>query len=288
MKNYSKKGALSLLSCMLLLTACEKETIVQTSVDSGPGSTTLVFDARYGDADFELNKAYDFKLSNATGQFDLKYEFSQLRYWVSNVRLVNAAGEEFKVPESYYLIEENVEIPVQEGSFDKKYPANKREQVQISSIPAGDYTAIKFAVGVDSKYNDNLTLRAGELSSLNGMAFENWMWFTSYKFFVVNGKMTWVKAAPEAPASQTFFWDFASNNLYTEKEIKLDKAININAQMKSNINLELDVKKVIDIENPWSNRLISASKKKLMTQLKDNLLTKAITLKSTSSTAIAK
>lgn len=288
MKNYSKKGVLSLLCCMLLLTACEKETIVQTSLDAGPGSTTLVFDARYGDADFELNKAYDFKRSSAPEQYDLKYEFSHLRYWVSNVRLVNNAGEEFKVPESYYLIEENVEIPVQDGSFGKKYPANKREQVQISSIPAGDYTAVKFAVGVDSKYNDNLTLRAGELSALNGMAFESWMWLTSYKFFALNGKMTWVKAAPETPASQTFFWDFASNDLYAEKEIKLDKAITINAQMTTNINLEMDVKKVIDIENPWSNRLISASKKELMTQLKDNLLSKAITLKSTSSTAIAK
>lgn len=288
MKNYSKKGTLSLLSFILLFSACEKETIMQPIADAAPGTTTLTFDARYGDTDFQLNKAYDYKLINPTGQFDLKYEFSQLRYWVSNVRLINAAGEEYQVPESYYLIEENMEIPVQDGSFDKKYPANKREQVKLAAIPAGDYTAVKFAVGVDSKYNDNLTLRAGELSSLNGMAFEDWMWFTSYKFFVLNGKMTWVKAAPEAPASQTFFWDFASNNLYAEKEIKLEKAITINAQTTSSINLELDVKKVIDLEYPWSNKIISASKKELMTQLKDNLLTKAITLKSANSTAITK
>jgi len=288
MKNYLKQGVCSLLSCIFLLTACEKETVVQPNIDAASGSTTIIFDARYGDADFELNKAYDYKFTNNTRQFDFKYEFNQLRYWVSNVRLVNAAGEEFKVPESYYLIEENVEIPVQDGSFGKKYPANKREHIKIAAIPAGEYTAVKFAIGVDSKYNDNLTLRAGELSALNGMAFESWMWLTSYKFFVLNGKMTWVKASPEAPALQTFFWDFASNDLYAEKEIKLDKAITINAQMTTNINLEMDVKKVIDIENPWSNRLISASQKELMTQLKNNLLTKAITLKSTTATATKK
>jgi hypothetical protein len=40
MKNYLKQGVCSLLSCIFLLTACEKETVVQPNIDAASGSTT--------------------------------------------------------------------------------------------------------------------------------------------------------------------------------------------------------------------------------------------------------
>ncbi|SUJ25817.1 Uncharacterised protein [Sphingobacterium spiritivorum] len=272
----------------VFLFSCGKETeYIQVEGESAvTGKAKLIFDARYGEADFKLNTSYDYKASGANGTIDLKYEFNQLRYWISNVSLITATGEEVKIQDSYYLVEENIEIPVQGGSHNKQYPANKREEIAIEHIPSGEYKAIRFGVGVDFRYNDNLSLRAGELSSLNGMAFEEWMWFTSYKFFVLNGKMTWEKPAPQAAVSQTFFWDYASNNLYSKKEIQFDKNIIIDAKQIPSVAMEVDVKKLINVDDPWSNNVISQTKKALMIRLKDNFLNTAITLKNTSSVPV--
>lgn len=274
--NVNKKfGILGIIGSVLLATSCSKTEYVETDAAIA-GETSLVFDARFGDADFELNKAYDYHLTNPSGEFDLQYKFGQLRYWVSNVKLVNVAGEEVAIPDSYYLVEENNEINIQDGSYNKVYPAGKREEVVVKNIPNGEYKSIKFSIGVDPKYNDNLALRAGELNSLNGMAFESWMWFTSYKFFALNGEMTWVK---DEPGTQEFFWDYASNDLYATKEVAFDQPITINSQTKTSINLEVDVEKIIALEYPWANRLISATTPELMKELKDNLVNDAITLK---------
>ncbi|QQT26103.1 MbnP family protein [Sphingobacterium spiritivorum] len=272
----------------LFLFSCGKETeyINVPGESASTGKAKLIFDARYGDEDFKLNTAYDYKVSGANGTIDLKYEFNQLRYWISNVSLITTTGEEVNIPDAYYLVEENIEIPVQGGSHNKQYPANKREEIAIEHIPSGEYKAIRFGVGVDSRYNDNLSLRAGELSSLNGMAFEEWMWFTSYKFFVLNGKMTWVKPAPQAAVSQAFFWDYASNDLYSKKEIQFEKNIVIDAQQIPSVAMEVDVKKLVNVDDPWNNSVISQTKKALMIRLKDNFINSAITLKNTSSVPV--
>src|SRR5690606_14984705 len=155
-----------------------------------------------------------------------------LRYWVSNVVLINDKSEEYAVPESYYLVEENNEIPVQDGSYDKVYPANKREEIVISNIPLGAYTGVRFNIGVEPKYNDNLALRTGELTALSGMAKDSWMWFTSYIFTSLSGEMTWVKDETE---SKNFFWETGSNAFYGMKEIEFEAPITISSETTSSV-----------------------------------------------------
>src|SRR5690606_38667840 len=145
-------------------------------------------------------------------------------------------------------MEETEEIPVQDGTFGKVYPANKREQIQLENIPAGNYTAIKFNIGVEPKYNDNLTLRAGELNPLNGMASASWMWFTSYIFTSVSGKMALSSGAEQA---KNFFWETGSNAMYAEKLVEFERAIRISSATESAIALELDVNKVVQVDGAW-------------------------------------
>lgn len=177
---------------------------------------SLTFDAQYGEFDFELNKKYPYKLVNSSGTYDLEFEFNRLRYWVSNVKLIDKDNNEHALPDSYYLVEETNEIAVPHLVNGERYPATKREDVTVKDIPFGEYKAIKFSIGVDQKYNDNITLTAGELGSLNGMGVsDGWMWFTSYKFLTLAGTMHW---AAGTPTSKALSWETGSNELFDGAE----------------------------------------------------------------------
>lgn len=254
-----KKYILGASFAALSLSCTETEEPLQFS----EGKTSLSFDAKFGSADFELNKVY-----TPTGGL-VGFQFQRLRYWVSNVSLINEDGTEYLIPESYYLIEETNEIPVQDGSFNKVYPANKRETVEIGNIPAGDYKGVKFHIGVEPKYNDNLTLQTGELNPLNGMAKDNWMWFTSYIFTSISGSMNQINGSGDP---KNFFWETGTNTLYGSRSIAFDQPITIHSGTNSQILLVLDMQQVMDIEDPWSNNQIGATQPTLMAQLKDNFL----------------
>jgi hypothetical protein len=107
----------------LFLTACSKDDNKDTSTLKG--QTTLTFDTKVNAADFALNT--NFAINGS------RYNFTQLRYWVSNVALTNDKGEVYNVPNAYYLLEENNAVDVQGGAF--QYPARKREEVIIRDIP---------------------------------------------------------------------------------------------------------------------------------------------------------
>ncbi|MDR7131441.1 hypothetical protein J2X69_003805 [Algoriphagus sp. 4150] len=257
------KPALLLAGLSLLaLTSCNDDE-ASPVVPELEGTTNLMIDARFGDSDFELNKAF----RATSGDQSLDYEFTRLRYWVSNVILVKESGEEFILPNSYYLMEETGEIPVQDGTFGKVYPANKREEIELSGIPAGDYKSVKFNIGVEPKYNDNLTLQIGELTPLNGMAKDSWMWFTSYIFTSAAGKMS---LASDAGQTQNFFLETGSNEMYIQKSVNFEQPIRISSTTSSSIELILDMQKVVNIENAWDNAVIGATDVEMMTKLRDN------------------
>ncbi|AEL27820.1 MbnP family protein [Cyclobacterium marinum] len=265
MKKYLAIGSLVLAS--VSCTETEVEYIEKEVEMATAGETTLVLDARYGDADFELNKAMDYKFVDGGEEVDLKYEFSNLRYWVSNVILVNEDGEEFLVPDSHYLVEETNEIPIQEGSYNKVYPAKKREEIELSGIPVGNYSGVKFSIGVAPEYNDNLSLQSGELNPLNGMSKSSWHWHTSYIFTSISGEM---EVFIDEPESKSFIWEVGSNDYYIQKEVQFESPITISSKTNSTINLEYDVEKSLEIDAPWENSFIGASTPELMEKLTNN------------------
>lgn len=172
-----KQTFLIILSALTILSSCKKDE--ETIIDNTPGAASITFDAVVGSEDFALGK--DFTVEGKT------YNFKMLRYWVSNVVLVKSDGTEFSLADSYFLIEETPALDIQDGAFT--YPAKKRESVSLANVPNGEYTSVKFSIGVASKYNDNLSLQAGELSQLSGMTNISWMWHTSYIFSALHGKV---------------------------------------------------------------------------------------------------
>jgi len=257
------KKILSILSLTTILFAsCNKNNETLEPAETA-GKATLTLDAVVGITDFALNK--DFTANGKT------WNFTQLRYWVSNVVLVKASGEEYAIPNSFYLMEENNSA---ETNSTYTYPANKRESIQLSDIPAGDYKAIKFSVGVSDKYNNNLSLQAGELSQLNGMTNVSWMWATSYIFSSLKGKVT------EGATAKTISVETGLNANYRVVNLNLPSNLHIGSAKSSTILLNADVTRITDGVDIMTTPTVGASQAAVMAAVATNYSTKVFTVKS--------
>lgn len=256
-----KKILYFIAGAAMLFTSCDKENEPTLEVETD-GKTTITLDATFGAQDFALNK--DFSSGSKT------FNFNKFRYWVSNLILIKSSGEEYAVPNAYFLIEETADVSVQDGGFT--YPARKRETIELSNIPVGDYKGIKFSVGVDSKYNDNLSLQAGELSQLNGMTNISWMWMTSYIFTSVGGKVT------DAGATKNLLIETGLNTNYKSVTLNLPATVSIGSKKDTKVVIKADVEKVFDGVDVVNNPVVGASKATIMATVAANYSTKVFTV----------
>lgn len=146
---------LTLFLTSLIFFAC-KEDVEETA------SLELEFAHKAGVENFEYGKIYE----NAAGN-----EFS-LRLWrtyISEIRLIKSNDEVYAVPDSYHLIEPTI---------GNKYSLN------LNQIPAGNYKAIRFYLGVVGDENLSGEM-VGDLDPSNNMA---WNWTTGYKFIRMDGE----------------------------------------------------------------------------------------------------
>ncbi len=244
-----KKIFLALIAVSTLtLISCKKE-----SLNTYEGNVNLTLDAKVNSADFQLDK--DFTIEGKT------YQFSKLRYWVSNVTLIKSDGSEYLIPNSYYLVEETKDVNIDEGYV---YPAKKRETINIKSIPAGDYKGIKFSVGVEQKYNDNLSLQCGELTQMNGMTNIAWMWRTSYIFVALHGKVT------SGATTKSFIAETGLNANYKTATITFPGNIRVDGDKTANINLNYNIASLLTGLDVFTNNNIGASTPTEMSTLATN------------------
>lgn len=271
MKKYTSFAILF----VALLSGCTKTEIQEVGVDQG-NILQVRFDHQYGDQDFELKKRYAYQATNQSAEANFEIAFDRLRYWVSNVKLIRSTGEEVAIPDAYYLIEETGEVVVQHLTTGNLYPATKRDEITVKNVPSGSYTGVKFSIGVDPKYNDNITLTAGELGLLKGMGFsDGWMWFTSYIFQKLDAQMF------VGTEEKSLRWDSGSNALYqgAEKTINFPSAVTLDQTKGLSIDFKVDVQQLLSASaNPWVDNMISQSRPEMMIQFRDALLQKAIVL----------
>ena len=253
MKTYIRLSILSVIS--ILFIACSDDDDSNTSQNlelEQQGALNLTFDAVVENEDFELHKTYTINNEEVS--------FSQLRYWVSNVVLIDSQGNRFEVPNSYYLLEENEAISVQEGSYE--YPANKRETITLTELPAGDYTAIEFGIGIDEAYNDNLSLQAGELSQLNGMTNISWMWHTSYIFTSIKGKLL--------TDDTELVLETGLNENFSTVSLVFEEPVSISAENNEALNLTTNVAAILSGINFSETPVIGAATPEAMSLMATN------------------
>ncbi|NOJ93623.1 hypothetical protein HMI51_11855 [Corallococcus coralloides] len=211
------------------------------------GALSLNAGLVFGGAPFALDQTF-----TTAGGDSLK--FTELRYWLSNVKLRKQDGTKVALVNSYHLMEVIKAQSVEGTSSPVALPANRREQVDLVAVPAGVYTGIEFSVGVDPTYNDDLSRQAGELHVLKNMTSSTWMWFTSYIFTKTKGQ--YVKADG---TSDTFAWETGTNADYRTVNLDFTAPVTVNSQKQVKVNLRADVAALFTSLSPRTTNTINAN-----------------------------
>lgn len=253
----------------LFVFACSEDDDNQNLESNLPGNLTLTFQNSFGTAAFNLDTEY------TTPEGD-KIKPDQIRYWISNVVLKKSDGSSYAIPNAYYLIQNCKQQVIANSDGSVVLPAQKRETIYIPGIPAGEYAGITFSIGVDSEYNDNLSLQAGELGVMQNMTGDNaWMWFTSYIFSKIGG--TYTNANAE---TFNFLFETGSNEEYKTIVKAFDVSVKINALNPAAITVKTDAAKLftgIKITNAPkvgnTHHITAGSPSALMSELANNYST---------------
>src|SRR5690606_28100129 len=108
------------------------------------------------------------------------YTVSLFNYYLSNFRLLKEDGSEYKIEESYFLV--------------KHSPTGNMRHFHLMDLPEGNYTGIRFLIGVDSIRNVS-GAQTGDLAVDHGMF---WTWNTGYIMAKLEGN------SPQVPDGGKF------------------------------------------------------------------------------------
>jgi hypothetical protein len=225
----------NLLSLTIIASLFFSLSISSCKKDTGKTTVTLELEHKWANAAFSLNNDF-------TTESNQTVNLSKLKYLLSNFVFKKSDGTEYKVPESYYLV--NALTP---STF----------MLDFQDIPEGDYTSVKFIVGVDSARN-TAGAQKGALATTNDLY---WDWNMGYVFFKAEGTspqnamgLTYhIGGYGGAEAAQrTITLDFAGNKLLVRnsKEVEVHASVDIKKVFKN-----VDVASLGMVHMPGANAL---------------------------------
>lgn len=195
----------------LLLSSCKKEDDVPALSSTGSGSITINIQHIWNDSNFvELNNTYIHPITNDTVQF------TNLKYYFTNLRLKKQDGSWWAHPESYFLV---------------NLQDSNSLQLKISEVPTGNYTAISYLLGVDSLHNVS-GAQAGALSTVNGMF---WSWNSGYIQMKAEGMSPNSSSGSFAYHIGGFYGEYSPLNLHEETLINTPIVVSSTSKNKLTI-----------------------------------------------------
>ena len=192
------------------------------------------------------------KLDNATykNSFGQTFTVSKFKYYISNIRLKNISGKEFKSKEYFLVDEENL----------------KSKTLSLKAIPEGEYSSITFTVGVDSLHNCS-GVQKGALDPVKGMF---WAWNTGYIFMKLEGH------SPQS-FSQGKLFEFhiggfeAPNNCIRTVTLPLSKHLKAGKEIASALKVKADILKLFNSKTAIDfSKMSSVTAKHNATTVADN------------------
>jgi hypothetical protein len=219
---FQLKNILAATAITLAFVSCSKDD----EAIAGQGKLDVEFDNVFGSADLILNSQ-----GNVTSQGET-LNVSDVKYIISNIVLTKEDGSTFVYPktESYFIVSE----------------ANAVSHVlDLENIPAGNYTGIRFGIGVDeAQYNAGQTVQGDFFAAAQDEDMA-WSWSAGYKHVLFEGLFT--SATVTTP---TLFMvhtgKSGANYNYTEISLTFpDKAL-VRTNITPQVHLFADVAKIID------------------------------------------
>ncbi len=194
----------------VLLVACKKDK--DTTADPAPSNGPLItmkFETTSGGVQVVTGQlAY----VNPAGN---NYSVNSMKYYISNVTLVDDSGAEINAG-NYNLV-------------DISDPTT--HQFTLDQFPVGNYTQLKFMMGVDSSKN-YAGAQTGDLDPVNGMF---WDWSSGYIFFKHEGSFVDTTGFQEG-----VYYHYGTQKGLVNVTLPLDIELTKNDAHKVILNFDLD------------------------------------------------
>lgn len=223
---FQLKNILAVVAIACVLTSCSNDDDTKIT---GEGNLKVEFDNVFGDANLILDTQI-----NTTSQSE-NLKISEVKYIISNIVLTNADGTTFTYPksESYFIVDE----------------ATLSTQVlNLANIPAGNYTKIKFGIGVDQEqFNLGATGQGNFLATAQDAGMM-WSWSAGYKFVAFEGTFT----SPTVTAATSFMVHTGQTGTaynYTEVTLDLPENALVRTNITPQVHILTDVAHIIDGTN---------------------------------------
>lgn len=221
------KNLIAFTAVLITLVGCNND---ETNLNSNEkGKLEVEFDNIFSGADLTLNTQV-----NTTSQEE-NLKIGKVKYIVSNIVLTKEDGTVFVYPknQSYFIVDESDE---------------SKCVLELQDVPVGNYTQIKFGIGVDqAQYNLGVTGQGDFLAQAEAADMLD-SWDAGYKFIAFEGSFT-----SNTVSSDTSFMvhtgKTVSNYNYTEITLSMpDKAL-VRTTITPEVHIMADVAKIIDGTN---------------------------------------
>lgn len=220
---FQLKNILAVVAIAVTLFSCSNDDDNETI--TGNGNLKLEFDNVYKSANFAFNTNY----TNSNAEV---ITFSKVKYIVSNIVLTKADGTTFIYPKSlsYFIV-------------DEATPATLT--LNLSNIPAGNYTKVKYGIGVDKAQWEAGATGQGDFLATAQTAEMMWSWSAGYKFVAFEGTFT----APTVTTAKEFKVHTGQTGTdYNYIEVMLDFPENalVRATITPQVHIMADLSQLID------------------------------------------
>lgn len=222
------KYILAAFAVATTLISCTNDDDATTNI-SGTGTLNVEFDNAFAGDDLLLNsQAYTTSQNEAL-------KISTVKYIVSNIVLTKEDGTTVTYPksESYFIVNEADEAT---------------HVLELANIPAGNYTQVKFGIGVDQEQFNAGASGQGDFLAVAQAEDMLWSWSAGYKFVAFEGTFTSATVADATPF-MVHTGQIGTAYNYTEITLNLPTQALVRQNITPQIHIVTDVSKFIDGTN---------------------------------------
>ena len=212
--------------CLFLIIACKKD-----NVDSDDNVNTndqaildIYFKGKVGSEEFVLNQTY------THDSLGYPYRFETVKLYFSNFTLTDVEGNKH-----------NIDTVMFANFYNNHLSSGTKGELLSIKIPTGDYTNIKFNLGLDSALNHGDPSNFPNdhpLSTTNGA---HWGWAGGYRFAMLEGK---VDTSTLANGSLNYPFNYHTGFLSLLREINNCTSLSLTKDNTSELTINIDLGQV--------------------------------------------